>query len=166
MIVEEINSQQQEDQTLEIPTIPRLEEVEGPSVLCPKCLFPPEQNADVRFNQAAVTTPKVKKRKHHVDTRTKVCTATKKKVLSSDVRLHLQKIQQRKAQKEAEMDGGNCSNEELKLLEQETKRLQDKLEKHKEIRRLQLELQQTSISYHPSEDDDDEDYEYEEDRST
>lgn len=58
------------------------------------------------------------------------------------------------------------SDEELKLLEKEAKRLQNKLEKHKEIRRLQLELQQTSISFHPLDDDNDEDYYYENNHST
>lgn len=56
------------------------------------------------------------------------------------MRLHLQKLRQIKAQKETELEKGDCSDEELRILEQETRQLQDKLEKHKEIRRLQLEL--------------------------
>lgn len=166
MIIEEAVPEEQQENTHEIPTIPRPEEDQGPSILRPKCLFASEQGMKDQGKQPVTSTPKAQKRKHKTDTRKRVHTETGKKVLSSDMRLHLQKLRQRKDQREAELVQGNCSDEELKLLEQETKRLQDKLEKHKEIRRLQMELQQTSIFYNPSEGEDDEDYDYEDDRST
>lgn len=166
MIVEEVVFEEPQEGTNEIPTVPRQEEDQGPSVLRPKCLFPPEQDASDRGKQPVVTVPTAKKRKYKAYTRTRICTETGKRVLSSDMRLHLQKLRQLKVQREAELEQGNCSDEELRLLEQETRRLQEKLEKHKEIRRLQLELQQTSISHNPSNEEEDEDYEDEEDRST
>lgn len=86
-----------------------------------------------RSKRPAINTPVNKKRKHHIDSRTKVQTAEGKQVLSSDMRLHLQKIRYQQARRQAELEEGNDSDEELNLLEQEVKRLQDKLEKHKEI---------------------------------
>lgn len=70
----------------------------------------------------------------------------------SDIRLHLQNIQHQKSQLQAALDNDDCSDEELRLLEKEVKRLEEKLEKHREICRLQLELQQTSIKSHFDDD--------------
>lgn len=67
-------------------------------------------------------------------------------MLSSDICLHLQKVQSRKAQCQAELGNMEGSDEELNLLEEEAKRLGERLQKLREIRRLQLELQNTTIS--------------------
>lgn len=89
-------------------------------------------------------------------------------MLSSDIHLHLEKVQKLKGHREVEMEDSDFSDEELKLMEKEMKRLEGKLEKHREIRCFQ----QTSISTHLSGDrqggrnSEDDDYEYEEEVST
>lgn len=70
-----------------------------------------------------------RKRKNRPDTRMGVYTDKGKQVLSTDACLHLQKIQQRKAQREAELEGLEGSDEELKLLSKKTRYIENKLEK-------------------------------------
>lgn len=61
------------------------------------------------------------------ETRVRILSNKGKHVLSSDVRLHLQKIQQRIIQQEAELEDPDCSDEELNLLEKEAKKLETNL---------------------------------------
>lgn len=106
-----------------------------------------------------------KKRKHVRYSRTGVLTEKGRSVLSNDIHLYLQKLQQRKPEREAALDDPNCSDEKLNLLEKETERLEKKLAKHKEIWRLQSKLQQTSLSTYKDENpeyNEDKDLEYEE----
>lgn len=149
IIEEEIPAKQL--QTEEIPTVPRPETDQGTSSVRPKCLFSAE-NDQVDRSKRPGTRDFLRKRKYVRDSRTRVLTEKGKPVLSSDIHLHLQKLQQWKAEREAVLEDPKCSDEELNLLEQETKRLDEKLAKHEEIRRLQLELQQTSLTTFDDED--------------
>ncbi|XP_074377708.1 uncharacterized protein LOC141719230 [Apium graveolens] len=143
--------------TAEIQTVQKSEQInpagkeKKSSTLKPRRLFPVEDNPPPEGSQMQKPPKKGKQ------------------VLSSDARLHLQKLRQKKLLREQEIEGTEGSDEELKLLEAETKRLEAKLEKIREIHRLQQELKQTSIKEGGDEglgyielSEDDEDYYYDE----
>ncbi|KAL8154944.1 hypothetical protein AgCh_000348 [Apium graveolens] len=98
----------------------------------PRRLFPVEDNPPPEGSQ--LQKPPVKRKRRIIkDTRSRVLTEKGKQVLSSDARLDLQKLRQKKLLREQEIEGTESSDEELKLLEAETNRLEAKLEKIKEI---------------------------------
>lgn len=79
--------------------------------------------------------------------RTLIETSTGKKVLSSDIRLHLEKIQlQQKEEEEKKVKKQDIGvvDDELRTLETERKLLAEKIRKKKEILRLQCELSDVS----------------------
>ncbi|KAL8098431.1 hypothetical protein AgCh_031257 [Apium graveolens] len=100
----------------------------APSTLKPRQLFPVEENPPPEGSQAQ-RSPVKRKRRIVKDTRSRILTEKGKQVLSSDARLHLQKLRQKKLVREQKIEGMEGSNEELKILEAETKRLEAKLEK-------------------------------------
>lgn len=79
--------------------------------------------------------------------RTLVETSKGKRVLSSDARMHLEKLQRQK--KKDEEDGTNPEgldevDEELKMLEKERRILAEKIKRKNEIMRLQKEFSDVS----------------------
>lgn len=96
-----------------------------------------------RWKHPAVSDPRSGKHGPRVDNRTKVVTVEGEHVLSSDVRLHLDKLKVRKTNLEAAQLVPRAAeeDEELEAFEKERRILERKLEKQKEIKRLQLELQ-------------------------
>ncbi|KAL8110540.1 hypothetical protein AgCh_026314 [Apium graveolens] len=138
--------------------------------LKPKCLFPPpEDPPEGQPLSLKDTRQRDKKRKFVSDQRFRVHTSKGKKVLSSDIRLHLEKKERLNDQNQEnpeEPEEPFDSDEELELLERETRRLQAKLERKREIHRLRRELQQTTIQNKEQDDefydeDDAAEYEYE-----
>lgn len=89
VIEEEFTSKQQE--TVDIPTVPRPDNGQGTPRLYPKCLLPPEKIPADKSKRPTTTEPS-RKWKHTKDSRTRVLTAQGKPVLSSDIRLHLEKL--------------------------------------------------------------------------
>ncbi|KAL8117080.1 hypothetical protein AgCh_023316 [Apium graveolens] len=178
MIVEELDPgiagpTQVKDLTAEIAADPSTfdgRELPKQPALKPKCLFPPPEGPpEDQPKSLKDTRQRDKKRKSVSDQRFRIQTSRGKNVLSSDMRLHLEKKERLKAQNQEnpkEPEEPFDSNEELELLERETRRLQAKLERKCEIHRLRRELQQTTIQNKEQDDefydeDDDAEYEYE-----
>ncbi|KAL8098061.1 hypothetical protein AgCh_030993 [Apium graveolens] len=134
--------------------------------LKPKCLFPPpEAPPEDQFPGLKDSLQRDRKRKTMSDQRFRVQTSKGKKVLSSDMRLHLEKKERLKAQNQENPEDSLDSDEELEFLEHEAQRLQAKLERKREIHRLRRELQQTTVQIEGQDDEfydkDDAEYEYE-----
>lgn len=138
MIIEETD-QQKNPEIAAIVAVTHPDCDEGTSCLRPKCLFPSE-DVPIDCLEKSAEVKAAKKRKIIADTRTRVYTDKGKPFLSSNIHLHIHKIQHQKSQQEDIPENDDCSDEEFLLLEKEAKRLEEKMEKHIEIRRLQLEL--------------------------
>lgn len=95
MIIQE-TSHEIEPRTLEVPTPPRDETRQPPITLQPKQLFPMENDQVGGSKRPTRSQASPRKRKTQPDTRTRVMTSAGKKVLSSDVRLHLEKYRGQK----------------------------------------------------------------------
>ncbi|KAL8094931.1 hypothetical protein AgCh_036442 [Apium graveolens] len=95
-----------------------------------KCLFPPpEVPPEGQSLNLKDTCQRDRKRKSISDQRFRVQTSKGKKVLSSDIRIYLEKKEKLKAQNQENPEEPLDSDEELELLEHETRRLQVKLER-------------------------------------
>lgn len=92
-----------EAETTEITMIPRGNVDQRPSGLRPRQLFDQIEHAkEDRSKRSAILEPISGKRKYVKDTHTRVRTAARQKVLSSYIRLHLDKMTRLQAQWEAE----------------------------------------------------------------
>ena len=112
-------------------------------VVHPRRLFNEETGEeDVRHKGPANSEPGKRKYKPRGDDRTTVLTASGKQVLSSDARLHLEKVKALRKRKDVLKNIRNPleDEEEVARLEYERQLLDAKLAKIKEIRRLQAEL--------------------------
>lgn len=122
-------------------------------VLQPQILFP-EEGSSVVKQRPAHSDPLSQGKWPKGRTKTLVETATGKRVLSSDVRLHLEKLQ-RQQKEDEEKDKRKqivtTVNDELRSLDLERQLLAEKIKKKKEILRLQKELSDVSEGWATSE---------------
>lgn len=119
----------------------------------PKALFHQQKEivSDVR---PYMSEPIGRKRRPRGDDRTLVEMAKGKKVLSSDARLHLKKLQLRnktKMKENLKLRSGIDNEKELQLLQEERRILAKKIKKKREILRLQRELEDVSYGKFSSE---------------
>ena len=132
MIVEEVDPgtagpTQVKELTAEVAADPSTHddrELPKQPALKPKCLFPPpEAPPEDQFLGLKDSLQRDRKRKIVSDQRFRVQTSKGKKVLSSDMRLHLENKERLKAQNQENPEDSLDSDEELEFLEHEAQRL-------------------------------------------
>lgn len=103
-------------------------------------------------HRPANSEPSGRKRRPRGDERTTVPTASGKLVLSSDARLHLEKVKRKAIFKESQgRDLGAKPDSELLRLERERQLLEQKITHKREIHHLQLELHHSESDYETTE---------------